>query len=803
MGVIWHKVWFDLWHNKLRTALVVVSIAVGVFAVGMTFGMVDQMLPTMDNAHRSTDPSHGTIYLTQPVDEDTVMALEKIPGLASLEPATLVMIRYKKHPEDEWSPGSLLQRADFENQSHDVVQLRQGEWPHDRLLGIERMHSPFYGIAIGDEVIIEVGDRPRVFQIGSVIRHPFVPPPSMYDLTWFFADAETMEMFGIPKNHYTEIRFRVTPYSDTNARKVAAEIKERLSKQGIRDNGVVYQDPDVHWGRFFIEGISLVLQVLAVLSLLLSVVLVLNTVTALITQQTNQIGIIKAIGGSSFTITRVYLVGVLFYGVLALLVALPLGAAAAYAITRWFLGLYNIEYSQFLFSPRLLWIEVFASLVVPLIAALIPVLNGAAISVRQAIASYGIGGDFGSSWIDRRVEAIGRRFLISYQAIALANTFRRKGRLALTQFVLVIAGIMFMMVMGLSSSINATIEAEFVRYSYDVNLTFEQLQRVDFSREIARQVPGVEDADMWLIVPASIFRDGRKRLDAGLGATLQGMPLDEPMYRPLIVQGRWLQPGDERVIVMSQDTFEDEHYQLGDKVVLDLGEWGKHEWTIIGTYRTFQLIGRGGFSMDTIYAPRPEVYAVTKKTGRGTNLLVRTHGHSAAEVEQVTSQVEDRFRQNHITIANTETLVQLKQLNDSSFGIVIAMLLVLAVIVAIVGGIGLMGSLWISVIERTKEIGIMRAVGARSWHIVSMFVLEGSLQGLLSWLIAVPLALFVTPTMSNMLGMTMFEAQLDYRFNYPAMLIWLGVVLAISVAASLIPAYNAAGINVRQSLSYE
>jgi len=51
MSVIWYKVWFDLWHNKLRTLLVILSIAVGVFAVGTTFGMLEQMLPNMDVAH--------------------------------------------------------------------------------------------------------------------------------------------------------------------------------------------------------------------------------------------------------------------------------------------------------------------------------------------------------------------------------------------------------------------------------------------------------------------------------------------------------------------------------------------------------------------------------------------------------------------------------------------------------------------------------------------------------------------------------------------------------------------------------
>ena len=48
MSVIWHKVWFDLWSNKIRTMLAVLSIAVGVFAIGAVFGMVDQLLSGMD-----------------------------------------------------------------------------------------------------------------------------------------------------------------------------------------------------------------------------------------------------------------------------------------------------------------------------------------------------------------------------------------------------------------------------------------------------------------------------------------------------------------------------------------------------------------------------------------------------------------------------------------------------------------------------------------------------------------------------------------------------------------------------------
>ena len=185
MGIIWHKIWYDLRRNKLRTLLVVISIGVGVFAVGITFGMVEQMLPTMDAAHIATHPSHGTLYLDQPISRDIIYALRKIPGLVDIEPANTIEIRYKLQPGEKWRRGNILQRDDFENQTYDTLQLKAGVWPGEQGLSIERMHSPFYGIDLGDQVIIEVENQERTFAITGKIRHPFVPPPFMYDLTFF------------------------------------------------------------------------------------------------------------------------------------------------------------------------------------------------------------------------------------------------------------------------------------------------------------------------------------------------------------------------------------------------------------------------------------------------------------------------------------------------------------------------------------------------------------------------------------------------------------------------------------------
>ncbi|MDH4138234.1 MAG: ABC transporter permease, partial [Anaerolineae bacterium] len=694
----------------------------------------------------------------------------------------------------------LVMRDDYEDQTYDIVQLKEGQWPKKDGIGIERLSSPYYKINIGHKVIFELEKTDRALPITGKIRHPFRLPPQLGGDASFFVAAEGMERFGIPEGEFSELLIRVEPYSLGFSKDVASEIKDRLAKQNVGVAVTMYQDPKEHWGRPFMEGMNLVMQILAVISLFMSAVLILNTLTALITQQTSQIGVLKAIGGTTGTVLKIYLTGVLVYGLLALLISLPLGAFTAFGLSKWFLNLFNIDYEVFQFSNRAIAFQVMAAIAAPLIAALWPVLKGATITVREAIASYGLGGDFGSSWLDRAVERIGRRFLPSHYAVALGNMFRRKGRLALTQLVLVTAGAMFLIVMSLSSSVTFTLDNEFKRRGYDAVISFDGRERIDRAVTMAQSLDEVEKAEVWFSQPASILRQGQRTKEAGLGAEINGVPLGSDMYKPLIVAGRWLQPGDERVIVMGKETADDNRIQLGDVVTLDLGELGDDEWQVVGFY---QVIFGGGFATDSIYAPQDAVFAATKKYNKGGRLFVRTRFHSENYVGAVTDQLKDLYETRNMDVFVSQTAHEERRFAESQFSIVIGMLLALAVIVALVGGIGLMGSLSISVVERTREIGVMRAIGAQSGTMMGMFVMEGVLQGLFSWAIALPISFILGKPLANALGQTMFEVNLDYQYNFEAVIVWLVIILMISTLASILPARGATRISVRESLAYE
>ena len=108
-----------------------------------------------------------------------------------------------------------------------------------------------------------------------------------------------------------------------------------------------------------------------------------------------------------------------------------------------------------------------------------------------------------------------------------------------------------------------------------------------------------------------------------------------------------------------------------------------------------------------------------------------------------------------------------------------------------------------NVVERTREIGVMRAIGACSRTIVGMFVAEGVLIGGLSWLLAVPLSVPGARLFSDLIGEVVLAMPLDFVYSAGGMVLWLLIVVVLSALASLWPALRAAQLSIREALAYE
>ena len=121
----------------------------------------------------------------------------------------------------------------------------------------------------------------------------------------------------------------------------------------------------------------------------------------------------------------------------------------------------------------------------------------------------------------------------------------------------------------------------------------------------------------------------------------------------------------------------------------------------------------------------------------------------------------------------------------------------------IVGVLGLISTMGIQIIERTREIGVMRAIGASNRELLHMILVEGCLIGLLSWFVSTLAAYPISRIINIGFGEIFLRTPLDFRFHPAAPFIWLGLVILFTVIASTIPARKATRLTVRETLAYE
>ena len=152
---------------------------------------------------------------------------------------------------------------------------------------------------------------------------------------------------------------------------------------------------------------------------------------------------------------------------------------------------------------------------------------------------------------------------------------------------------------------------------------------------------------------------------------------------------------------------------------------------------------------------------------------------------------------------STRTGAEDRRIFGERFNLLTVILLVMAFLLGTVGGLGLMGTMSINVLERRREIGVMRAIGASNGAVMRLVVVEGVVVGLMSWAGALVLAQPMSRLMSYAVGMAFLKRPLSYGFDWRAPLMWIVIVVVIAALSSLLPAWSAARISVRETLAYE
>ncbi len=798
---VWKKVFNDLWLNKTRTVLVVLSIAVGVAAIGTIAGGHIVFSRDMQESFNSINPANITVF-SDPFDTEMVAAVRKIRGVRSADGRRTVSVRLQS-PTGVWKQMNLTVIADYKDIRVNKLKLMEGAWPPpEKGVLFERSSLAAFPVKVGDALTVEAPDgKKRTLKVAGLV-HDISQIPSFFSGTLNgYITFNTLEALGEARELDTMVvQTSNDPTDKEGLALLARQVWDKIEKGGRKVYWTAVLPPGEHPLHTAFQAVLFLLTTMGVLALLLSGFLLVNTITSILAQQMRQIGVMKTIGGTTRQIFSLYIGSVLCYSVLSLIVAIPLGALGARLSTYSQADLANIEVKGFQIVPEVVLLQAAVAILISVLAAMIPLWRGTRIPVRKALESYGVSnGETGrvSRMIDVRVDRLIQRFdgLSRPLRLSLRNTFRRKGRLALTLATLTMAGAIFIAVFSVSQSIQVTTEELFDYFDYDIGLVFSKVHRVDRIEQEAMAVPGIVDVECWGYSIGRILRNPRNENDSEQ-LFIYGPNADTRMVRPQMVSGRWLLPEDENALVINTDVIKKMPELVpGSRITLKLAG-KKAEWTIVG-------VAKSVMSGPTGYVNYPYFGRSVRETGRANSVQVKTVRHDGESQVKIARELELHMKKTGLRVNFLQTTQELKDMILAQFNVIITFLLIMAGLLGVVGALGLAGTMSINVVERTREIGVMRAVGAGDRDILKLVMVEGVMIGCLSWVMGLALALPVSKFMSAQVGILFIQAPLTFKFSLWGALIWLLVILMISALATWWPARNASRVSVRESLSYE
>ena len=305
-------------------------------------------------------------------------------------------------------------------------------------------------------------------------------------------------------------------------------------------------------------------------------------------------------------------------------------------------------------------------------------------------------------------------------------------------------------------------------------------------------IPGIEYVEGWLSTTALLKSPGKIE-----NVNLVAPPEDSELVSRVVNEGRWVLP-DEKFTIAVNDAFWNTYPDLkpGDQIVLDINQKEEY-WTVVGIFHYTGLDQKYAFTSFT------NLSEILNSPNHSVSYRVVTKNHDLDYQTSMASTIDSQLSKLGYDINTITAREELTRQGLEKINVVIYILIFLSVLTGIVGGIGLSGTLSLNVMERTAEIGILRAIGAYDAIIVRLVMFESLFIGFTSFLFGVIASFPISYILTNLVNQAIFKAKVGFVLTPKGMLIWLLILIILSLLASYIPARNAARLTIREVLAYE
>lgn len=785
----------DLGKRKARTVLTVLTIALAVAALGL-FSVVPLMDTAMEKEVENSNMYDVRIWVSDLVlNESQVNGLEDLDNVNAVEYRSVFYTRM--YIGERRNDVIIIGIQDFARQSVDIVAIDSGEAPeYVELLADRNMErASLYKGKAGDTTrIYDFQGNVQELKITGTGHSLLYSDYPMFGIAVFYTDMETVHLLSNASGANI-ISFDLERNSEEDAENAISDIESYLVENTAF---VSFTDiPDIRlngdWpGEQEFSDMSSFFVILTLMTLFCSIFLISNTMHTMITEQKREIGQLKAVGATRLQVVKSYATTSLIMGGTGSVIGAIIGIVISYLMVSFLANNFFGIIPGFDVYPPVVILSILVGCVITLLATLPALIKVLRVTAREGMENHGISAQYGTSKFDLILMKM--KGLPRSSQMGLRNMARKKGRSASTMLQITLAVGMFLAIASIGYSIQAAVSQEFENFTCEIISTgsteggrplTENLQYV------IEDIDGVTVAEP--IVGTEVVIEDWEISVFGYTYDTVGYNIDKTMYK-----GRWYnhqeQENNASVVVITKTLAKLEDIWVGDTVDVQMAT-GTYPFEVVGIVSTLMNNGMCCFIPISTLQDKLQLGDIV------TGFVIKTESQSHDLIDEVSTDIEDTMLEKGFVVNNLILYVAEEQNHQANQQIMNLMMAVGSLIVLITM-IGLASMLTMNVIERTKEIGMMRCLGSSSRSIRSVFGTEGLVITLFGWGAGVPLGFLV----GNFLNQMIYDLlHLEMTFLFPIEYVFISLILTLIMTLIVIQPslWRATHLKPGDALRYE
>ncbi len=779
------KVLQDLWQQKRRSMMIVLSIAIATLTVGIVLGTYAIVKREMAQSFQSVNPSNLRLSFSAPINDVTLLTeLRDLEGIKTIEAtrhesAQIINAKGEKHPLQIFAYNNI------HNIAVDRIQSSAGVWPlAPRSLAIEQQALTVLGTQLGQLVTIELGLDKQVSLPVTATAHDVVRPQAEWEnIVYAYMAMDTLKALNV-ETGFNNISIIVNDdlLDQKRLEAFSDKIQRWFNDSRYPVPSIELLDSTAYPHANILEGMFMLQIAFAIFCGFLSSILVINLISASLKKQSMHIAIFKTFGAQPRHIRFNYFLAVFILGTLGIALGILPSFWMVNTYVDFIASMLNIDILSFTIPHWVFLVQILLGLFLPLILTALPIHKASHISIRTTLLSYST-----SQQSTNSIENLITRSVLSLfparVRMAIRNIFRWKLRFFISALIFAVGGALFISSYNISNTIKTAETSERQEKNWE-----EILHLSDFINQSTLTDILAPTLEISKIEMAFTARGKVENFYATFttGLNLYRLPKGSTLYSSKVLSGRPLSQLNNAIVINQNIAKKLPETSIGDTIKLTLNK------------KTEMFVLSGIVS----YIGGPTAF-INQSARTSQNNPINTIYIKEKLTKEENKKLIQVLEENGVYIASIKSADDATKILSDHLEIIFLLMALLTSVVIFISINGIILSVTSNIIERKREIAILKTIGATAKDLFRLLSYEVLFISIFAWLLAVIISIPISRFVTSYLGKLLIETPLQLALSINTYFIALPFLLAIGIAAATIPIWKFSKSSIHEAMTYE